>query len=237
MAYKYELNDAGIENLEEEEEAARGGGDQADDDSGREGEWAGEAAGGGPTHHVDTGEGFEIPAAVQAFLQADELSVIPVRLHWVRLLPPMAAFGGGLLAAAALSIWGNMAGWAHPPVMRLIWFTWVIGAAWAVYRWLTWRGTWFVITGYRIMLIRAAWTGRRHVEMLPLTKIRDLGYDQDTGGRIFRYATFTFASLGTGRALSSVRYIPEPEWMYQRLSELSMSEQDRKAIRRKKPAR
>jgi Bacterial PH domain len=233
MAYKYELNDADIENLEEEE-AARGGGDQADDDNSPE--WAGEASGGGPAHHVDTGDGFEIPAAVQAFLQADELSVIPVRLHWVQLLLPMAAFGGGLLAAIALNGWGYEAGWATGPVVHLIWITWVIGAAWAVYRWLTWRGTWFVITGYRIMLIRAAWTGRRHVDMLPLTKIRDLGYDQDAGGRVFRYATFTFASLGTGRALGCVRYIPEPEWMYQRLSELSMSEQDRKAIRRKKPA-
>lgn len=176
---------------------------------------------------------FDIPAAVARYLKPDETRIIPVRPHVIRLALPALAFGGGLAAAVALNGWAYSAGYARPAVVHTIWIAWTAGALWAAYRYAEWRQTWFAVTGHRLMLIQAKHLIGRDVTMLPLAKLRDLAYRQSPLGRLFGYATFDFASIGTEKALDLVPWLPQPEWLYQRVSELTMPSDEGKVIKRR----
>jgi hypothetical protein len=193
----------------------------------------------GPAHEDVTAQwDFWIPPAIKPYLKPDETRVIPVRRHLIRLAWPALAFAGGLALAIALNGWAYSSGHAKPIVIHVIWWAWVIGAGWAVYKWLEWRQTWFVVTGYRLILIETTRLLGRRVRMLPLDKLRDLEFSQTALARWQGYATFTFASIGTGGAensLSRVDYLPTPEWLYQQINELTMPSGSGRVVRR--PAR
>jgi hypothetical protein len=173
------------------------------------------------TQHWD----YYIPPAIKPYLKPDETRVIPVRRHMIRLLGPGLVFVGGLVAAIAVNAAAYSAGHANPLTVHIIWWAWLIGAAWAVYKWMEWRQTWFVVTGYRLMLVETTRLLGRRVRMLPLDKLRDLEFSQTPLGRWQCYASFTFASIGTGgaeNALTQADYLPVPEFLYQQINELTM---------------
>jgi len=190
----------------------------------------------GPAHEdVTAGWNFWIPPTIKPYLKPDEIRVIPTRRHPIRLAWPALAFVGGLALAVALNAWAYSAGHAVPILIHALWWAWVIGAGWAVYKWLEWRQTWFVVTGYRLMLIETTRLLGRRVRMLPLDKLRDLEFSQTPLGRWQKFATFTFASIGTGgaeNALSEVDYLPMPEWLYQQINELTMPAGSGRVVRR-----
>ena len=180
----------------------------------------------GPGHKdVTEAWDFWIPPAIRPYLKSDELRVIPLRRHVIRLAGPAAVFAGGLALAVALNAWAYSSGRAKPLTVHVIWWAWVAGAVWAVYKWLEWRQTWFVVTGFRLMLVETTRLLGRRIRMLPLDKLRDLEYSQTPLGRLQGFATFTFASIGTGgndRALTEVDCLPSPEWLYQQINQLTM---------------
>jgi membrane protein YdbS with pleckstrin-like domain len=181
---------------------------------------------------VDAGWDFGIPLMVLKYLKPDEERAIPVRQHPALLILPALVFLGGLLAAIALNGWAYETNHNPPIVFHAIWIIWVAGALWAVYQYVLWRQTWFVVTGHRVMLIETTkWLGRK-VTMLPIDKLRDCEYTQTALGRVIGYGTFRFSSIGTERALQEVVFLPYPEWIYQQISELTMPAGDRKAIKR-----
>lgn len=187
--------------------------------------------------HEDVTESWDyyIPPTVAPYLKQDELRVIPVRRHMIRLAGPALAFVGGLVLAIALNGWAYSAGHAAPIVVHTIWWSWIIGAGWAVYKWLEWRQTWFVVTGFRLMLVETTRLLGRRVRMLPLDKLRDLEFSQTPLGRWQGYAKFTFASIGTGgaqNALTEVDYLPMPEWLYQQINQLTMPSGTGRVVRR-----
>lgn len=191
----------------------------------------------GPGHEDYAAEwgDFEIPASIAHYLKPDEARVIVFRLHIVRLLAPAAAVAGGLVLAVILNALAYSAGHANPTTVHLIWWAYLAAAGWGVYKYLEWRQTWFVVTGYRVMLIETTRLLGRRIRMVPIDKLRDLEYSQTSLGRIWKYATFTFASIGTGgadNALTGVAYLPWPEWLYQRISELIMPSTTGRVIRR-----
>lgn len=194
----------------------------------------------GPAHADVTAEweDFYIPPAVSAYLKPDEYRVIAVRRHVIRLLGPAAAFVGGLALSVALNGWAYETGHANPTTVHLIWWSWIIGAAWAVYKWLEWRQTWFVVTGFRLMLVETTRLLGRRVRMLPLDKLRDLEFSQTPLGRWQGYARFTFASIGTGgadNALTAVDYLPWPEWLYTQINMLTMPTMTGRVVRKPRP--
>jgi hypothetical protein len=155
----------------------------------------------GPSHEDVTAEwDFHIPPTILPYLKRDELRVIPMRRHVIRLAGPALAFVGGLVLAIALNAWAYSSGHAGHLLVHTIWWSWFLGAGWAVYKWLEWRQTWFVVTGFRLMLVETTRLLGRRVRMLPLDKLRDLEFSQTALGRWQGYATFTFASIGTGGA-------------------------------------
>jgi hypothetical protein len=175
---------------------------------------------------------IDVPPMVARYLKGDETRAIPVRLHMSRLLVPGLVTVGGLALAAALNGWAYAAHHATGTIVHPIWWAWLAGLGWSAWRYLEWRQTWFVVTGHRIMTIQAKHLIGRDVTMLPIPKLRDLAYRQTPLGRVLGYATFDFASIGTEKALDLVRFVPYPEWMYQRITELIMPEIDRRAVKR-----
>lgn len=227
---------------------------QADDDDDEDAAEAiaGEGAGprpvrlGGVTAEWPSGRGrddgragwdFEIPRTVAPYLKADETRVIPMRLHHIRLLMPALVTVGGLLAAIALNAWAYASGHDAPIVVHVTWGLWAVGVAWSAYMWAEWRQTWFVVTGHRVIFIKSTRLLGRHVTMLPISKMRDLAYQQTGLGRLLGYATFDFASIGTEKALDLIRFIPWPEWTYQQITELIMPDTDRRAVKQGRTGR
>jgi hypothetical protein len=190
----------------------------------------------GPGHEDVTAEwDFYIPPTVRPYLKRDELRVIPMRRHVIRLAGPAAAFVGGLVLAIALNAWAYSSGHASHLLVHFIWWSWIGGAGWAIYKWLEWRQTWFVVTGFRLMLVETTRLLGRRVRMLPLDKLRDLEFSQTPLGRWQGFATFTFASIGTGgaqNALTEVDYLPTPEWLYQEINQLTMPTATGRVMRR-----
>lgn len=191
----------------------------------------------GPAHEDVTEEwaAFYIPPTIRPYLKQDELRVIPTRRHMIRLAWPAFVFVGGLVVAVALNAWAYSAGHAVPILIHALWWAWIIGAGWAVYKWLEWRQTWFVVTGFRLMLVETTRLLGRRVRQLPLDKLRDLEFSQTPLGRWQGYAAFTFASIGTGgaeNALTGVDYLPMPEWLYQQINQLTMPSGTGRVVKR-----
>lgn len=183
---------------------------------------------------VTLDEDSDIPPIVAKYLKSDETHAVPMRQHQALLLVPAVVFLGGLLAAIALNSWAYETGHNPPFFFHAIWISWVIAALWSLWRYYQWRQTWFVITGHRVMLIETTAKLGRKITMLPVDKMRDCEYSQTVIGRMVGYATFRFSSIGTERALSEVSFLPYPEWIYQRISELTMPADERRAIKRNK---
>ncbi len=199
-------------------------------------EWTPDTARGG----VEDDEGgwhFDIPAGVGRYLKPDEEKVIPLRRHVGLLALPALATAGGLAAAITINAWlyyhGGEPGWA----LHLLWLSWIAVLGWSAYKWLSWRQTWFVVTGHRIMLIQSVRVLGRHVTMLPISKLRDVKLEQTVSGRMAGYGTLDFASIGTENALDRVDFLPYPEWLYQQISELSMPEDTRKVVKQRRGSR
>jgi hypothetical protein len=191
----------------------------------------------GPGHPDVTADwaDFWIPPSIVPYLKPDELRVIPTRRHIIRLAGPAAAFFGGLALAITLTAWAYSSGHANPLTVHVIWWAWLVGAGWGIYKWIEWRQTWFVVTGFRLMLVETTRLLGRRIRMLPLDKLRDLEFSQTPLGRWQGYATFTFASIGTGgneRALTEVGFLPMPEWLYQQINQLTMPSGTGRVIRR-----
>jgi hypothetical protein len=161
-------------------------------------------------------EGPVMPPSVARFLMPHERRVIATRPHPARLAGPAAAFGVGLAAAIALNGWAYSAGHATITVIRPLWLAWAAAAAWSAWQWLTWRSDWFVLSGSRALHVWGL--ARRHVDELPISKMRDVKFTQTMPGRVLNYATFEFASIATDHSLRVVRFMPDPVEIHREIS-------------------
>jgi hypothetical protein len=168
-----------------------------------------------PDPPEDTGP----PRQVARYLKADERNVIYTREHEAVLLGPAAALAGGL----ALAIAGNAAlleaHHASPAPVYALWLAWLAAAAWSAWRWLEWRNAWFVVTADRLMTIRGL--VRQRVDMLPLSKLRDLSMSQSVPGRLCGYGSFHCTSIGTDGP-EDIHHLPDVDLLYTRVCELIM---------------
>ncbi len=79
-----------------------------------------------------------------------------------------------------------------------------------------------VITDKRMMLAQGIITHR--VGMMPLGKVTDLTFERSLSGRMFGYGTIIVESAGQIQALNRIDYMPQPEEVYEALSELVFGE-------------
>jgi Bacterial PH domain len=162
----------------------------------------------------------QIPPVVAGFLLKTEHDVIAVRRHPVVLIPAAAVFAGGLAAAIALNSWAYEARAAPVLLVRAIWIAWLVGAAWSVVQWASWRVTWFVVTSIRLMYITGLF--RRRVTPLPLQRLSDLRMHQALPGRKLGFGTLVCESFATDHALHNVTFLPEIQWLFNQIWQLRM---------------
>ena len=79
-----------------------------------------------------------------------------------------------------------------------------------------WTDEFFAVTKVRVMLVHGLF--ERRVDMMPLSKITDLTVDRSIMGRMLGYGTVVLESAGQDQALSTVKYVPEPESIYLHIS-------------------
>jgi len=150
----------------------------------------------------------EPPELVARYLMPGELraGVIAVRQHWIVLVLPALAAGGGLLAAIATNGWLYEDGKASAAAVHTLWITYLCGVLWAAGKYVSWRYRWFVVTGGRLMTVGGVL--RRRVTPLPLKRVRDLELQQSALGLQFGYGTIECESIATDHALHTVNYLP-----------------------------
>lgn len=160
-----------------------------------------------------------VPASASKYLLPDERQVITFRQHPAKLLPPLTAAIGGLLAAVGVSAISDHVMSAHYVVWAL--------AAFVILRFvfdvLNWSVQYIVITQRRLILTSGL-TGRR-VTVIPLVTLRDLAFVRSTGGRLLGYGAFTFEAGGQSNTV--IDYIPYPEQLYLEIQGLLFLANDR----------
>ena len=79
-----------------------------------------------------------------------------------------------------------------------------------------------VITDKRVMLSSGLFV--HSVGMMPLGKVTDLTFKRTFGGRVWGYGTLVIESAGQNQAFENIMFIPQPEEIYEALSELVFGE-------------
>ncbi len=154
-----------------------------------------------------------IPAELDRYLTKAEKIVFRTRLHWVMIFYPWLQFFLTLLLLAVLDT-------RLPPdnrardILLLVLLLVLARALWKTYEWYR---EWFVGTDRRLMLTMGIIT--RKVAMIPLSKVTDMRYDKPPIGQILGYGSFVLESAGQDQAFREVEYVPNPDFLYRRISE------------------
>ena len=77
---------------------------------------------------------------------------------------------------------------------------------------LNWWVTYFVVTPKRMLLTSGFIT--RKVDMMPLTKVTEMGFERDWQARLLGYGTFVLETAGQDLVFSRVDHMPQPEQLY-----------------------
>ena len=161
------------------------------------------------------------PREVDEYLLATERKVIRVRQHWAVMSKDLVLTALLLLGMVAIQeylpsnyVVDNLTFYlALAAVMR---FT-VIVILWWIER--------IVITDKRVM--KSEGFINHKIGMMPLTKVTDLSFDRTLDGRMLGFGTLMVESAGQDQAFREIHYIPQPEEVYEALSELVFGEKGR----------
>jgi membrane protein YdbS with pleckstrin-like domain len=162
--------------------------------------------------------GATLPAGSQLiakYLLPGETVVAALRRHWLALIVPLAAAGGGLFLAVLLDIALPRRAAGARDVVWLVWSAAVWYLGWEIVNWWSDR---FVVTDKRLMLVHGLF--RRDVDMMPLGKVTDMRYERTILGRLLGFGSFVMESAGQDQALSRVKFVTGPDELYQRICAL-----------------
>jgi uncharacterized membrane protein YdbT with pleckstrin-like domain len=158
------------------------------------------------------------PREIDEYLLPTERRVIRLRQHWAVMLNHVTTTALFLLACVVGErllpdsvLIDNLA--FYLALVAVLRFT-VLTILWWIER--------IVITDKRVMLAQGIITHR--VGMMPLGKVTDLTFERSLGGRMFGYGTIVVESAGQIQALNRIEYMPQPEEVYEALSELVFGE-------------
>ena len=158
------------------------------------------------------------PREIDEYLLPTERRVIRVRQHWAVMMNHVSSTALFLLA---LVIGERML----PDSVLIDNIAWYLALV-AVLRFTVLTILWWieriVITDKRVMLAQGIIT--HNVGMMPLGKVTDLTFQRTLGGRMFGYGTIVVESAGQIQALNRIDYMPQPEEVYEALSELVFGE-------------
>ena len=154
-----------------------------------------------------------IPYYLDRYLTRAEKIVFRTRLHWVRIIRPWLLF---LLVLLLSGLLGSRFDGQRNVNTGI--FLVVLGfLLFAIWRTFEWYREWFVGTDRRLMLTYGLLT--RKVAMIPLGKVTDMRYDKPPLGQLLGYGSFILGSAGQDQAFREVNFVPNPDWLYRRISE------------------
>lgn len=158
------------------------------------------------------------PREIDEYLLPTERRVIRVRQHWAYMWRHVTETALFLLAVVLAESY-------LPDGVLLDNVTFYLALV-AVLRFTVFTILWWieriVITDKRVMLSQGLIVHR--VGMMPLGKVTDLTFKRSLGGRMLGYGSLIVESAGQIQALNNIDYMPQPEEIYEALSELVFGE-------------
>jgi uncharacterized membrane protein YdbT with pleckstrin-like domain len=158
------------------------------------------------------------PREVDEYVLPTERRVIRFRRHWVVIMNEIiqaTVLMVILMVAAALLPEG-------PVLSNLFWYGGLLVLIKACYKVSEWWVEKVVITDKRVMLTQGVFTQK--VGMMPLGKVTDLTFERTLNGRMLGYGTMVIESAGQIQALNRIDFLPDPEEVYEAISELVFGE-------------
>ena len=158
------------------------------------------------------------PREVDEYVLPTERRVIRFRRHWVVIVNEVVqatVLMVILMVAAALLPEG-------PVLSNLLWYGGLLVLIKAAYKVSEWWVEKVVITDKRVMLTQGVFTQK--VGMMPLGKVTDLTFERTLNGRMLGYGTMIIESAGQIQALNRISFLPDPEEVYEAISELVFGE-------------
>ena len=158
------------------------------------------------------------PREVDEYVLPTERRVIRFRWHWAVILSEVlqAVVLFVLLAVGTTLLPENAV------LDNLFWYGSLLVLLKASYKVSEWWVEKVVVTDKRVMLTRGIFTHK--VGMMPLTKVTDLTFERTLQGRLLGYGTMIIESAGQIQALNRIDYLPDPEEVYEAISELVFGE-------------
>ncbi|NUT46081.1 MAG: PH domain-containing protein [Saccharothrix sp.] len=166
------------------------------------------------------------PRDPDEYLLPTERRVIRVRRHWTYLL-------WDLLEAAALLAGCMMISSLLPEKMgviqNILWYASLFVLLRLAYFVMEWWVERVVVTDKRFMISSGVFETK--VAMMPISKVTDLTYERTVVGRMFGFGTLVVESAGQIQALNRIEYLPNPEEVYDAISELTFGDKKAQAER------
>jgi hypothetical protein len=149
------------------------------------------------------------------YLLSTERRVIRVRRHWAVVGWDAFEAAALLTVAIILSTLLSAGAWLF---QNILWYAGLLVLVRFAYTLYAWWDEQLVITDKRFVLITGVLTTR--VAMMPLSKVTDLTYERSMAGRVFGYGTVVVESAGQIQAFNRIDHLPQPEQIYDAISEL-----------------
>jgi membrane protein YdbS with pleckstrin-like domain len=154
----------------------------------------------------------ELPPVLRKCLTKREKVMLATRRHWVRMVEPVLS----ALAAAVLALWHGLTFPDLTALTRVLQLAWVVLLVRVGWRYWLWRRQWFAVTNHRFLLLHGGLTIT--LGQLPLVHGRDLTLHQSLLGQWFGYGEFTLETAPKDHVLRTVRWLPDSERIYRRIS-------------------
>jgi uncharacterized membrane protein YdbT with pleckstrin-like domain len=154
------------------------------------------------------------PREVDEYVLPTERRVIRFRRHWAVIVSEvlLAVILFVLLALGAAFLPQNVV------LDNLFWYGALLVLLRTSYKVSEWWVEKVVVTDKRVMLTQGIFTHK--VGMMPLTKVTDLSFVRTLNGRLLGYGTMVIESAGQIQALNRIDFLPDPEEVYEAISEL-----------------
>lgn len=155
---------------------------------------------------------------IDDYILPTERRILRVRGHWALLVKDI------LESALAMAL--LMAVDSYLPSSQVIdtltWYAGLVVVLRLTILILDWWIERIVITDKRVMMSTGIITHR--VAMMPLRKVTDLTFQQTVIGRTLGYGTMVVESAGQIQGLNRIEYMPQPDEIYEALTEMIFGE-------------
>jgi uncharacterized membrane protein YdbT with pleckstrin-like domain len=147
-----------------------------------------------------------------------ERRVIRVRRHWAALIKPLLQAVGVVIVAFLLSQLVSGGGQAFWPVRLLLWYIAVLAVLYLAWKVLEWWVEVVIVTDKRFMITSGIIQTKN--SMMPITKVTDMSFMRPVVGQVLGYGTLRVESAGQKQDLETIKFLPEPEEVFMKISEL-----------------